>query len=184
MQEPQQSGKHSDDSGPTLRLNLSGQPVGPSGPEPGQPIPGVSSRGSGKRISRRWFLMVGTATGAAVAAAFVLESLQNTGTVSSQASVILANAQGVLIADPTRCVGCRRCELACTEYNKGKSQPTIANIKIARNLNFGPKMASVGYDTVMGIYGNHRVIHGHVQTVSPPGTLRHNLSPGCHRNRR
>jgi Fe-S-cluster-containing dehydrogenase component len=36
-------------------------------------------------------------------------------------------------------VGCRRCELACTEFNDGKASPTIARIKVRRNMNFGPK---------------------------------------------
>ncbi len=51
--------------------------------------------------------------------------------------VILDNAQGILLADPTRCVGCQRCELACTECNDGRAQPSLARIKIARALNFG-----------------------------------------------
>ena len=44
-----------------------------------------------------------------------------------------------MIADSTRCVGCRRCELACTEFNDGKAAPTMARIKVSRNLQFGPK---------------------------------------------
>ena len=39
--------------------------------------------------------------------------------------VYAANAEGMIIGNPARCVGCRRCELACTEYNEGKSQPSI-----------------------------------------------------------
>lgn len=53
--------------------------------------------------------------------------------------VIMDQAKGLVIADPTKCVGCRRCELACTEFNDGKAAPTVARIKISRNLNFGPK---------------------------------------------
>ena len=52
--------------------------------------------------------------------------------------VILENAKGCIIADPTRCVGCQRCELACTEYNDGRAQPSLARIKISRAVNFGP----------------------------------------------
>jgi len=52
--------------------------------------------------------------------------------------VIVVNARGLLLADPTRCVGCQRCELACTEFNDGRAQPSVARIKVDRNLNFGP----------------------------------------------
>ncbi len=51
--------------------------------------------------------------------------------------VIMDQAKGIVIADPTRCVGCRRCEFACTEFNDGKASPTISRIKVSRNLNFG-----------------------------------------------
>lgn len=38
-----------------------------------------------------------------------------------------------------RCVGCGRCELACTEFNDGKAAPALSRIKVGRNLNFGPE---------------------------------------------
>ena len=52
--------------------------------------------------------------------------------------IITEQAGGLVVADPTRCVACRRCELACTDYNDGKSSPEISRIKVRRNLNFGP----------------------------------------------
>jgi Fe-S-cluster-containing dehydrogenase component len=52
--------------------------------------------------------------------------------------IIIDNAKGLILADPSRCVGCRRCELACTEFNDGRAQPSLARIKIDRNFNFGP----------------------------------------------
>jgi Fe-S-cluster-containing dehydrogenase component len=58
--------------------------------------------------------------------------------------IILEQAKGIIIADPTKCVGCRRCELACTEFNDGKAQPSISRIKVDRNLNFGPKGVFAG----------------------------------------
>lgn len=159
MQTPHEGGNHPREAGPSLQFDMGGAVIGqgpsetgsaPSGEQPG-PLKG--------RYSRRWFLAVGSATTAALLAGLVLDQVRKTDpTVSAQASVILMNAKGVLIADPTRCVGCRRCELACTEYNKGKSQPTIANIKVARNLNFGAKSASLGYDSAKGSFGNHLVV--------------------------
>ena len=53
--------------------------------------------------------------------------------------IIMDQAEGLVISDSTRCVGCRRCELACTEFNDGKAAPTMARIKVSRNLQFGPK---------------------------------------------
>jgi Fe-S-cluster-containing hydrogenase component 2 len=58
--------------------------------------------------------------------------------------IIMDQAEGIVIADPTKCVGCRRCELACTEFNEGKAAPSMARIKVARNANFGPKGVYAG----------------------------------------
>ncbi len=71
--------------------------------------------------------------------------------------IIMDQAKGLVISDPTKCVGCRRCELACTEFNDGKASPTMARIKIARNLNFGPKGLPTGQRS-QGTWGNGLVI--------------------------
>ncbi len=68
------------------------------------------------------------------------------------------NATGLLAGDPTLCVGCRRCEVACTDYNEGKSQPSLSRIKINRNYNFGPQGAQLGFWRAEGTFGNHRII--------------------------
>ena len=67
--------------------------------------------------------------------------------------IIMDQAEGLVIADPTKCVGCRRCELACTEFNDGKASPTISRIKVSRNLNFGVKGVSGG-QRGQGNWGN------------------------------
>jgi len=51
--------------------------------------------------------------------------------------IIMEKAQGLVVADPRKCVGCGRCELACTEFNDGKAAPALARIKVDRNLHFG-----------------------------------------------
>jgi Fe-S-cluster-containing dehydrogenase component len=71
--------------------------------------------------------------------------------------LVLPQAKGLVLADPTKCVGCRRCELACTEFNDGKAAPSMARIKVARNLNFGPRGAFLGRDG-QGTWGNGLVI--------------------------
>jgi len=52
--------------------------------------------------------------------------------------IVMEQAHGLVVGDPTMCVGCGRCELACTEFNFGKASPTLSRIKVGRNLNFGP----------------------------------------------
>jgi Fe-S-cluster-containing dehydrogenase component len=55
--------------------------------------------------------------------------------------IIMEKAEGLVVADPVVCVGCGRCELACTEFNFGKAAPSLSRIKVGRNLNFGPRGA-------------------------------------------
>jgi len=52
--------------------------------------------------------------------------------------IILEKAEGLVVADTALCVGCGRCELACTEFNDGKASTALSRIKVDRNLNFGP----------------------------------------------
>ena len=79
-----------------------------------------------------------------------------------------ANAKGMVIAQPSRCTGCNRCELACTMFNDGKAQPAIARIKVARNLNFGPQGAQLGFWRGEGMYGNFRVIQDTCRQCAHP----------------
>jgi Fe-S-cluster-containing dehydrogenase component len=71
--------------------------------------------------------------------------------------IITDNAKGLLLADPSRCVGCLRCELACTEFNDGRAQPHLARIKVYRNLNFGPDGPSGGV-RMQGAWGSGQFI--------------------------
>lgn len=85
-------------------------------------------------LSRRRFLFLG---GMSVIAVSALGPLLARG--STQPVFILDRAEGLVIADPTLCVGCRRCELACTEFNDGVARPSMSRVKVARNMNFGPR---------------------------------------------
>jgi Fe-S-cluster-containing dehydrogenase component len=91
-------------------------------------------------FSRRGFLKIGGIT------VVGLSALAGLGAKSGKKMplIIMDQAEGIVIADPTRCVGCRRCELACTEFNDGKASPTLSRIKVSRNLNFGVKGISGG----------------------------------------
>lgn len=69
-----------------------------------------------------------------------------------------ANAMMVVLHDPSRCVGCRRCEVACTLSHDNKIQPTISRVKVSRNFNFGPDGARAGFRDGMGLFGNLTLI--------------------------
>lgn len=109
--------------------------------------------------TRRGFLKLGASAGVSLAMAGAFTNLVKAANFSASSGLlILTNAKGMLLADPTRCVGCRRCELACTTANDGKSQPSVSRIHVARNLNFGSSGPANAYSRGEGVYGNFRVV--------------------------
>ena len=103
-------------------------------------------------VSRRQFLRIG---GISVVGMSVLGSQLATG--STKPVLFMEQAKGIVIGDPTRCVGCRRCELACTEFNDGKAAPSLSRVKVVRNLNFGPTGVSAG-QRGQGNWGNGLIV--------------------------
>ena len=114
-----------------------------------------------RTVSRRQLLKVVGAS-SLVAAVGLYVGASSSGTALAQDAptwqVFAANATGMVIGHPTRCVGCRRCELACTEFNDGKSSPTTARVKVGRNYNFGPQGGEWGFQRQEGAWGNHKMI--------------------------
>jgi len=111
-----------------------------------------------KAVTRREFLAVSGAVGLG-AATFSLVGCGSGSTAdATPRQVFVANAQGMIVAEPSRCVGCRRCELACSEYNDGKSMPSISRIKVGRNYNVGPSGPTLGIARQEGTWGNHRIV--------------------------
>jgi Fe-S-cluster-containing dehydrogenase component len=100
-------------------------------------------------LSRRQFLKLG---GVSIIGVSALGSFLSKGETTPPL-IILEQAKGIIIADPTLCVACQRCELACTEFNDGKAAPAMARVKVNRNLNFGPKGAYAG-QYGQGTWGN------------------------------
>ena len=88
------------------------------------------------KMDRRNFFKAGLVSAAGLSYLPLLKSLESYLRMTGQEPLVI-NAKGVLITDPTRCTGCCRCELACTEFNFGKAHPQISRIKIRRNLNYG-----------------------------------------------
>lgn len=110
-------------------------------------------------FTRRAFLQGSSAVGLG-AVAFYLVGCGSDKQATSPRQVYVANAQGMIVAEPTLCVGCRRCEFACVAFNEGKVQPSIARVKVNRNSVFGVKGPGEGAVGARGegIYGNFRIV--------------------------
>ena len=102
--------------------------------------------------SRRQFLRLG---GVSIIGISALGPILARG--ATKPLIIVEQAQGIVVADPMKCVGCGRCELACTEFNDGKAAPTLSRIKVDRNLNFGPKDV-FGWRQGQGNWGDGLVV--------------------------
>ncbi len=115
-----------------------------------------------KIISRRAFLTGAGMAGLGVASLYVASCVQTPAATEApqtqKRQVYVPNATMMILGDPTRCVGCRRCEIACTTFNEGVTQPALARIKINRNYNFGPEGIQPGFMSIEGIYGNGRIV--------------------------
>jgi Fe-S-cluster-containing dehydrogenase component len=105
------------------------------------------------KLSRRNFLMMAGFGGLGA-----LGGLKAFGTLTNK-TPILSDAKGVLFHRSERCVGCTRCEKACTEFNDGYASWYLARIKVNRNLVFGPSQAGInGYYWGQGNLGNGKII--------------------------
>lgn len=112
----------------------------------------ASAAGMDATLSRRGFLMLSASAVSSLTALGLCEALG-----ADAPLVILDNARGMILADPSRCVGCQRCELACTEFNDGRAQPSLSRIKIGRAMNFGPE-GPTGGPAMQGTWGNGLVV--------------------------
>lgn len=69
---------------------------------------------------------------------------------------ILTDAKGVLFHDIGRCVACRRCELACSEFKDGFASSYLARVKVGRNHTYTGSAINQSA-TTEGKFGNFRV---------------------------
>lgn len=135
----------------------------------------MADKKTSKAVSRREFLKDAAVLGGAVVGGGLLGSHATdaqaaAGVLTSAAPPVVVQAplQGpevfnanplmVLVHDASRCVGCRRCEVACTLSHDGKIQPTISRVKVSRNFNFGPDGPRSGFAEAPGLFGNLRTI--------------------------
>jgi Fe-S-cluster-containing dehydrogenase component len=111
------------------------------------------SEDQSSETGRRGFIKIALSAGISLPAIAIWESM-----AFERGAVILTSAKGMLAADSTICTGCKLCELACTEYNEGRSQPSLARVKISRNYNFGPRGQRTGTSRGVGEFGNLRLV--------------------------
>ena len=112
----------------------------------------ISSLSLNPRCSRRQILQWG---GISIVGISALGPVLARG--ATKPLIIMEQAQGIVVSDPMKCVGCGRCELACTEFNDGKAAPALSRIKVDRNLNFGPE-GLLAWREGQGNWGDGRVV--------------------------
>lgn len=106
-------------------------------------------------LSRRNFVVATGFLGVGVFSALGVFSAPALGMLTNK-TPIMTNAKGVLLHDVTRCVACRRCELACSEFKDGAASSYLSRVKVARNLAVSSGMNGT-YGALEGKYGNFRV---------------------------
>jgi NAD-dependent dihydropyrimidine dehydrogenase PreA subunit len=88
-----------------------------------------------KLVTRRQFLKGTGAVGLGVTTFYLMGCGSSRSAVQEEPrQIFVANALGMIVAEPSRCVGCRRCELACTEFNDGEAHPAISRNKLPPTL--------------------------------------------------
>jgi len=65
--------------------------------------------------------------------------------------------QGMLTVNSDLCIGCGRCELACSMANANAVQPAAAAIHMDRNLQFGQNGPKLNYRYGEGLMGNGQI---------------------------
>lgn len=105
------------------------------------------------RLKRRDFLL-----GAGFATMGLFSGARAVQTLTTKIP-ILVDSNGVLFHESARCVSCRRCEMACTEFNDGFASSHLARVKVARNMNYGiaGPGAGINNEGVEGLWNNFRI---------------------------
>ena len=108
-----------------------------------------------KGTTRRQFLKTAGVGGASLA----LFSAAGTSAVQSAAPAWVADAKTMVVQDASRCIGCRRCEIACSLSHDDKIQLSTARVKVSRYWSFGPNGPSQdGWTRGQGTFGDFRLV--------------------------
>ena len=123
-----------------------------------------------RETTRREFLKISGKGIGGAALSLSLLSLFGCQTSNVEDVAAFPIAEGVLIANRSKCTGCQRCEITCTLVNDSKIQPFISRIKVSRNYNFGVDGPKIAYREEDGQYGN---------LLMSPETCRQCAEPYC-----
>jgi Fe-S-cluster-containing dehydrogenase component len=104
-----------------------------------------------KTTTRRKFLKMAAIGGAGLAV------LPLVGDLTAEASDWAPNAKWMVIQDSSRCIGCKRCEVACSLTHDNKISPNTSRIKVTRNWAYGPEGPKAGAKA-SGMFGDFRII--------------------------
>jgi len=120
----------------------------------GEPV--ESEAATLKGTTRREFLKTAGVGGASLA----LFATAGVTAATSSEPAFVENAKTMIVHRSNRCVGCRRCEIACSLYHDSKICLATSRVKISRNHNFGPAGASSGVmrGGGQGLFGDFRLI--------------------------
>ncbi len=122
-----------------------------------------------KLVTRRQFLKGAGAAGLGATTFYLMGcAAKSSGEAEGPRQIFVADALGMIVAEPTLCVGCRRCEAACVAYNKGIVQPSIANVKVSRNQQFGVAGVTAGFQRGDGDFGNFRTVQDTCRQCAHP----------------
>ncbi|MGL5665060.1 MAG: 4Fe-4S dicluster domain-containing protein [Shewanella sp.] len=116
-------------------------------------------------ITRRGMLKggMGVAVGT-VYSGTLISFLTGCGSDSNSQEIVEVMPGGLMVVNPTVCVSCRRCEIACGWNHEGDSSPTLARVKVEKNMNYGPHGVQFNYEIQRGECGDKTVV---------PSTCRH-----------
>lgn len=116
-------------------------------------------------ITRRGMLKggMGVAVGT-VYSGTLISFLTGCGSDSNSQEIVEVMPGGLMVVNPTVCVSCRRCEIACGWNHEGDSSPTLARVKVEKNMNYGPHGVQFDYEIQRGECGDKTVV---------PSTCRH-----------
>jgi Fe-S-cluster-containing dehydrogenase component len=82
-------------------------------------------------------------------------------------SPIMYDSYGVLFHDANRCVGCRRCELACSDFNNGAGSAYLTRCRVSRNASWGWQGATQGMQFIEGTDGGNFKIRAEICKQCP-----------------
>jgi len=106
------------------------------------------------QMSRRNFLVAAGFVGMGI-----FGGVRASGVLTGKSPIML-DSFGVLFHDPNRCVGCRRCEMACSDFNYGATSATLTNCRVSRNASWGWQGATQGFVGIEGTNGGNFRIRG------------------------